>query len=159
MYNKKFVTQFYCLVHFYSLPYCQCSNEVCLNARCFLFFVREIFLGVFKWVKLPSGCVVPGSCSPCNFWLLFCKILLGGCLSVPFWLGGSLGKEHHAKLVQDLSNWQVWAASPIATFVAFGVQGAVLASAFLCPVCSISWLGSSWEVGPTLQVSLTKLIW
>ena len=66
-----------------------------------LFFVREIFLGVFKWVKLPSGCVVPGSCSPCNFWLLFCKILLGGCLSVPFWLSGSLGKEHHAKLVQD----------------------------------------------------------
>ena len=27
---------------------------------------------------------------------------------------------------------------PLATFVAFGVQGAVLAPAFLCPVCSTS---------------------
>ena len=32
--------------------------------------------------------------------------------------------------------------------VVFGLHCAVLASAFLCPVCSISWLGSSREEGP-----------
>ena len=41
--------------------------------------------------------------------------------------------------------------------VAFGVQGAVLASAFLCPVCSISWMGSSREEGPFPIGELDKI--
>ena len=102
-----------------------------------------------KWVELPSGWVVPGSCVKIffSFWSVdFC----GGAVKVNYSdPKGSPGKEHHARLVQGLSNWQIWAASPIATFIAFGVQGAVLASAFLCPVCSTSWLGSSWEWDPS----------
>ena len=31
----------------------------------------------------------------------------GGLFRWTFWLNGSPGKEHHARLVQDLSNWQV----------------------------------------------------
>ena len=42
-------------------------------------------------------------------------------------------------------------------YVAFGVQGAVLASAFLCPVCSIRWLGSSREEGPIPIGELEKI--
>ena len=41
--------------------------------------------------------------------------------------------------------------------VEFGVQVAVLASAFLCPVCSISWLGSSREEGPIPIGELEKI--
>ena len=40
-------------------------------------------------------------------------------------------------------------------FVAFGVQGTLLASVFLCPVCSTSRLGSSWVV-PLLQGELSQ---
>ena len=64
-----------------------------------------------KGVKLPSGCVVPGSWSFHTF----------GCCFVNWW-GGLMRwtiswGEHHARLVQGLWNWQVWAASPPATFV------------------------------------------
>ena len=101
-----------------------------------------------KGVKLPSGCVVPGSWSFHTF----------GCCFVN-WRGG-------------LMRWTIsgflvllgWAPSQVGTglvklaslssksicnlCVAFGVQGAVLASAFLCPVCchvlidhaTIAWL-------------------
>ena len=42
---------------------------------------------------------------------------------------------------QELWNWQFWAASPLAISVAFGVQVALLACAFLWPVCSddVNW--------------------
>ena len=52
---------------------------------------------------------------------------------------GSPGMEHHARLVQGLSNWQVRAnKSGCNLWVAYGVQGAALVPAFLCPVCGIS---------------------
>ena len=35
------------------------------------------------------------------------SIFVGGCLGEPFWIIGSPGKEHHARLVQGLWNWQV----------------------------------------------------
>ena len=96
---------------------------------------------LFKWVKLPSGCVVPGSCvlnvtfACCfvNYWGgLFRWTITNnqyepacGILSLFDILRnseyGPPGKEHHARLIQGLWNWQVWAASPFTTSVAFGV--------------------------------------
>ena len=56
-------------------------------------------------VELPSGWFVPGSCV-INLWLLF-ENFVGGLFRWTFWLRGSPGKEHHARLVQGLSHWQV----------------------------------------------------
>ena len=61
---------------------------------------RTFCIKLFKWVELPSGCVVSGSC----VYKLLATVLstfVGDCLGVPFWLSGSPGKEHHARLVQD----------------------------------------------------------
>ena len=93
-------------------------------------------------VELPSRCVVLGSWS---IYFFGCCLVnsCGGLIRWILWHSSSPGKEHHVRLVKGLSNWQVWAASPLATFVAFGVQGTGLAPAFLCLVCSTSWLGSS----------------
>ena len=51
---------------------------------------------------------------------------------------GSPGKEHHARLVQGLSIGRSEQQVHLQHFVAFGVQGTLLASVFLCPVCSTS---------------------
>ena len=59
--------------------------------------IKKIML--FKWVKLPSGCIVPGSCV---------LIVTFGCCFVNYGGGlfrwtyseyGPAGKEHHARLV------------------------------------------------------------
>ena len=66
--------------------------------KCFIFC--KIML--FKWVKLPSGCVVPGSyVLNVTFWVLFCKLLL---LMWTYSEYGPPRKEHHARLVQGLWN-------------------------------------------------------
>ena len=95
----------------------------------------------YKGVKLPSGCVVPGSWSFHTF----------GCCFVN-WRGGLMRWTISGFLV--LLGWapcqvstrlgklaSLNSKSTCNLCVTFGVQGAVLASAFLCPVCSISWLG------------------
>ena len=72
--------------------------------------------------KLPSRCVVLGSWSIYFFGcclVSYCRGLIRWIL----WLSGSPGKEHHARLVQGLSNWQVWAASPLATFCCIWSSG------------------------------------
>ena len=94
--------------------------EVILK-KCVLFLLIYKKIMSFKWVRLPSGCIVPGSCVlNVNF----------GCCFVNYWVGlfrwtyseyGPFGKEHRARLVQGLWNWQVWVASPFATSVAYGV--------------------------------------
>ena len=110
-----------------------------------------------KGVKLPSGCVVPGSWSFHTF----------GCCFVN-WRGGLMRWTISGFLVH-----LGWAPCQVGTglvklaslsskstcnlCVAIGVQGAVLASAFLCPVCSISWLGSSREEGPMPIGELDKI--
>ena len=99
-------------------------------------------------VKFPSVWFVAGSWSNKYLWLLSWKFLWG-LIRWILWHSASPGKEHHARLVQGLSNWAgLSSKSHLQTFVAFGVKGTLLASVFLCPVCSISSLGSSWEVGP-----------
>ena len=50
---------------------------------------------LFKWVKLPSGCVVPGSCVlNVTFGCFFCKLLRGrGCLGGPIQSMVHLGRS------------------------------------------------------------------
>ena len=51
---------------------------------------------------------------------------------------GSPGKEHHARLVQGLWELASLSSKSDSTFVDDRVQGTLLASVFLCPVCSTS---------------------
>ena len=62
-----------------------------------------------NWMELPSRCVVLGSWS---IYFFGCCLVnsCGGMIRWILWHSGSPGKEHHARLVQGLSNWQVWAA-------------------------------------------------
>ena len=101
-----------------------------------------------KGVKLPSGCVVPGSRSSHTFGCCFVNCrgglmrwTISGFLVLLGWAPCQVGTRPVE--LAGLSS-----KSTCNLCVAFGVQGAVLASAFLCPVCSISWLGSSREEGP-----------
>ena len=82
----------------------------------------------------------------------------GGWWGVPFQAFWSFWVEYHARLVQGLCELASLSSKSTCNLcVAFGVQGAVLASAFLCPVCSISWLGSSREEGPIPIGELEKI--
>ena len=57
------LTHFCFNVRLFSLVCFICFKcEVILRKMCFIFCksIKKIML--FKWVKLPSGCVVPGSC-------------------------------------------------------------------------------------------------
>ena len=120
-------------------------------------FTISIYIRKCKWVKLPAGCVVPGSRSVHTF----------GCCFVN--CNGGLMRR-------TTSGFQVhlgWAPCQVGTGlvelsgpsskstcnprVAFGVQGAGLAPAFLCPVCSIRRLGSSREEGPIPVGELDKI--
>ena len=94
----------------------------------------------YKGVKLPSGCVVPGSWSVHTFGCCFVN-WRGGWWGGPFQAFWSSWVEHHARLVQGLWNWQVWAASPPATFMLhleFRVQFWLLHSCFQFAV-SADW--------------------
>ena len=89
---------------------------------------------IVKWVELPSGWFVPGSC----VYLTFDCCLVNCC-------GGLLGRPvqslvhllrntvpgHHKDCQIGSSEQQVH----LQPCVAFGVQSALLAGAFLCPVC------------------------
>ena len=100
--------------------------------------------------KLPSRCVALGSwsiyffgCCLVNYcgglirWILWHTVVHLGRSTMPGWYRAcQIGRSEQQVHLQH--------------FVAFGVQGAGLAPAFLCPVCSTSWLGSSW-VGPIFQ--------
>ena len=110
-----------------------------------------------KGVKLPSGCVVPGSWSFHTFGCCFVnwrgglmRWTISGFLVLLGWAPCQVG----TRLVELAS---LSSKSTCNLCVAFGVQGAVLASAFLCPVCSISWLGSSREEGPIPIGELEKI--
>ena len=111
----------------------------------------------YKGVKLPSGCVVPGSRSIHTFGCCFVNCrgglkrwTISGFLVLLGWAPCQVGTRS-VKLAGLSSK------STCNLCVAFGVQGAVLASAFLCPVCSISWLGSSREEGPFPIGELDKI--
>ena len=110
-----------------------------------------------KGVKLPSGCVVPGSRSVHTFGCCFVnwkgglmRWTISGFLVLLGWAPCQVG----TRLVELAS---LSSKSTCNLYVAFGVQGAVLASAFLCPVCSIRWLGSSREEGPIPIGELEKI--
>ena len=83
------------------------SQQRRLFLLCFSFAGVKLWLncqpGVLSWDlgHYFFGCCLVNSCGGLFRWIL--------------WLNGSPGKEHHARLVQGLSNWQVWAASPLAT--------------------------------------------
>ena len=101
-----------------------------------------------KGVKLPSGCGVPGSRSFHTFGCCFAnwrrglmRWTISGFMVLLGWAPCQVG----TRLVELAS---LSSKSTCNLCVAFGVQGAVLASAFLCPVCSISWLGNSRKEGP-----------
>ena len=112
----------------FQIFYCTCFYM--FYHTCFYMFYHTHFLHVlsytfseivdrnwnYKGVKLPSGCVVPGSMSFHTFGCCFVnwRGVLMRCTIQAFW---SSWVEHHARLVQGLWNWQVWAASPPATFV------------------------------------------
>ena len=111
----------------------------------------------YKGVKLPSGCVVPGSRSIHTFGCCFVNCrgglkrwTISGFLVLLGWVPCQVGTRS-VKLAGLSSK------STCNLCVAFGVQGAVLASAFLCPVCSISWMGSSREEGPFPHGELDKI--
>ena len=102
----------------------------------------------YKGVKLPSDCVVPGSWSFHTFGCCFVNwrgVLMRWTISDFLFILGWAPCQVGTRLVELAS---LSSKSICNLCVAFGVQGAVLASAFLCPVCSISWLGSSREEGP-----------
>ena len=86
--------------------------------------------------KLPSRCVVLGSWS---IYFFGCCLVnyCGGLIRWILWLSGSPGKEHHVRLVQGLSNWQVWAASPLATFCCIWSSGCSFGSCI--PVSSLQY--------------------
>ena len=99
----------------------------------------------YKEVKLPSGCVVPGSRSIHTFGCCFINCrgglmrwTISGFLVLLGWAPCQVGTRL-VKLagLSSKSDWNL--------LVSWRVQGAVLAFAFLCPVCSISWFGSSRE--------------
>ena len=100
-------------------------------------------------MELPSGCVVPGSCvSKHKLLASVLSIFEGGCLGVPFGKKVHLGGAPCQVGTRLVKLAGLSSKSDCNLCVAWRVQGAYLACAFLCPVCSISWLGSSWEVGP-----------
>ena len=88
---------------------------------CFYCFSMCSFAGVKLWLNCQPGvlswdlghyffgCCLVNSCGGLFRWIL--------------WLCDSPGKEHHARLVQGLSNWQVWAASPLATICCIWSSG------------------------------------
>ena len=111
----------------------------------------------YKGVELPSGCVVPGSRSIHTFGCCFVNCrgelkrwTISGFLVLLGWTPCQVGTRS-VKLAGLSSK------STCNLCVAFGVQGAALASAFLCPVCSISWMGSSREEGPFPIGELSKI--
>ena len=87
-------------------------------------------------VELPSRCVVLGSWS---IYFFGCCLVnsCGGLIRWILWHSGSPGKEHHARLVQGLSNWQVWAASPLATVCCIWSSGCRFGSCI--PVSSLQY--------------------
>ena len=112
-----------------------------------------------KGVKLPSGCVVPASRSFHTFGCCFVnwrgglmRWTISGFLVLLGWAPCQVG----TRLVKLAS---LSSKSTCNLYVAFGVQGAVLVSAFLCPVCSIRWSGSSREEGPIPIGELEKIVW
>ena len=111
----------------------------------------------YKGIKLPSGCVVPGSWSFHTFGCCFVNWrgrLMRWTISGFLVLLGWAPCQFVTRLVKLAS---LSSKSTCNLCVAFGVQGAVLASASLCPVCSISWLGSSREEGPIPIGELEKI--
>ena len=110
-----------------------------------------------NWNYIPSGCVVPGSrffhtfgCCFVNCRGVLMRCTISGFLVLLGWAPCQVG----TRFVELAS---LSSKSTCNLCVAFGVQGAVLASAFLCPVCSISWLGSSREEGPIPIGELEKI--
>ena len=121
------------------------GRRVCC-VLCLLFNLRP---------KLPSRCVVLGSWS---IYFFGCCLVnyCGGLIRWILWLSGSPGKQHHATLVQGLSNWQVWAASPLATFCCIWSSGCRFGSCI--PVSSLQYQligkllgGSYFPVGELSQ--------
>ena len=104
----------------------------------------------YKGVELPSGCVVPGSRSIHTFGCCFVNCrgglkrwTISGFLVLLGWAPCQVGTRSVTKLAGLSSKSTL---QPLCCIL--WVQGAVLASPFLCPVCSISWMGSSREEGP-----------
>ena len=91
------------------------------GGTCFYCFSMFSFAGVKLWLNCQPG-VLSWDLGHSFFWLLSCKFLWGLFRWI-LWLSGSPGKEHHARLVQGLSNWQVWAASPLATICCIWSSG------------------------------------
>ena len=142
------------------LPYMfNCTRFSCCTVHILPYMFSEIAdrNWNYKGVKLPSGCVVPGSWSVHTFGCCFVnwrgglmRLTISGFLVLLGWVPCQVG----TRLVELAS---LSSKSTCNLCVAFGVQGTVLASAFLCPVCSISWLGSSREEGSISIGELEKI--
>ena len=76
----------------------------------------QIGIGTLRGSNYPLAVL----CQDLGLFTLLAAVLWieeGGWWGGPFQAFWSSWVEHHARLVQGLSNWQVWAASPPATFV------------------------------------------
>ena len=108
--------------------------------------IKKIML--FKWVKLPSGCVVPGSCV---------LIVTFGCCFVNYW-GGCLGGPIQSMVHLGRSTMPGWYKAyqidrseqqvHLQHLLHLEWSGYSFGYCTWCPVCSTSWLGSSLGVGP-----------
>ena len=97
------------------------------NIKEWMSFTRWLVCSrMLKQVELPFGCFTRISCQTISLLSLVNLLWIWGGGGGQFFRWTYLAYwftwvEHYGMLAQDLSNWQLWAASPIATFIAFGV--------------------------------------